>query len=366
MTPREIYDEIVSAFETKYSFLGRDFAERALLVVSSWNIQKNTQSFMRLNGHLLLMYKYGFLKSTLLRRFRHLLGKELCTITNKVTDASIRGSVIHVSGLPCFIPPTAFDAPFIVCTEFGQVVGNETSGVVQELLNLLEEGETSVQSVKIASLPDGYKKELENKYAQFNLNFYKTNGFMYKVNTSWIVATNNTRFIRSHALESRFDVMSYSDNELTHEITKHVDKNEWYIDEDVVHKFREIVNSKRKFAHKFDLPDEIYTDNISPRESASLQRYGLSRLWWGLKTKVNDFIELFKKMRLNYSRSRGKLEDIIITLLKNNTKLTNKQIIDMSGYSRNSVYNAITSLYTKKIITKEKHNNIVFYKLYND
>ncbi len=363
MSPKEVYNEIVRAFEEKYSFIGRDFAERVLLTAASWNIQKTTKSFMRLNGHLLLMYRHGFLKSTLLRRFKQIMGDELCSITNSVRAASIRGSVYSHEGSPVFIPPTVFDSPFIVCTEFGQVTGDETSGVVQELLNLLEEGETSVQLVKIASLPEEYKIELEEKYKEYELDFYKINGFRYKTNTSWIVATNNYRVIRSYALESRFDTITYSDKELTHELTKHVDRNEWHIDEDAVYKLREYVKNRKFDKTKFELPDEIYSNNISPRESASLQRFGLSRLWWGIKTKVEDLIALFKKMRISTARSRSNISDIIMKLLEIHGELSSKEIIDLSGYARSSVYSTLNNLYENGLVKRKlvEHKAFVYF-----
>lgn len=79
LTRREVYDAVVSAFEKKYTWLGRQFAEEALLSLSSWNIQNfNSPSYKgerddemhwvrkapeyRARKHLLLFWQPGFIK----------------------------------------------------------------------------------------------------------------------------------------------------------------------------------------------------------------------------------------------------------------------------------------------------------------
>jgi len=157
----KIYNEIVDAFEQKYFFLGKQFAEEFLLTAASRNIQDYSEPDFRVRRHLLLYWQCSWLKSSLLHKARHLLGRELCMGLSDISNAALRGTV--EAGR--FISPYTLKRPFAVCTEFGQVVNKgDSSELVQKLLNVLEEGEVEVSLGKISLLTPEERIKAEEKW----------------------------------------------------------------------------------------------------------------------------------------------------------------------------------------------------------
>ena len=295
MQKKEIYTQIVSAFEEKYSWLGRQFAEEFLNSVASWNIQQFSDPGFRVRRHLLLFWPPGFLKSSLLMKARDILGSDACGHLSDVTTAAIRGSVD--SGK--FRVPVCLKHPFTVCTEFGQMInsGGDSNELVQKLLNILEEGVVTVSLVKAGGLLIAEREKAIDKYG---IKFDDDNNFTYQTNWVLFAGTYNKKFLADSALESRFIIMT-PEKKLDGELTKHVNRSgKFHVDEQVKTELREYLLSPWNNENgKPMLPDEVYSPeiNINPRESAGLISIMLAKQWWGQDISKDEIIEKAKAIK---------------------------------------------------------------------
>jgi len=293
MEKKDIHKAVVKAFEDKYSWLGRQFAEEFLNSVASWNIQQFSNPDFRVRRHLLLFWPPGYIKSTLLMKARDILGHEACGHISDVTSAAIRGSVDAGK----FRVPVCLKHPITMCTEFGQMVNGESNELVQKLLNILEEGIVTVSLVKAGGL---LPTEREKAIAKYGIEFDDDNNFTYQTNWILMAGTYNKKFLSDSALESRFIIMT-PEKKLDGALTKHINRSSKFkLDEEIKIALREQMLSKWNMgSYKPTLPDEVYTPeiNLSVRESAGLISKVMAKKWWGLEMSKEQIIEEASRIR---------------------------------------------------------------------
>jgi len=334
---KAIYKKIVNAFETKYSWLGRQAAEEMLLSVASWNIEKNSNTTgIRYRNHVMLAWERGWIKSTLMRKMAGLLGDEMVTTMGKVTDAALRGSVSGGS----FNPPKPLKAPIVISTEFGQTKFEDE--LLNMFLAMLEEGRTNVALNKVGNLTPQAKQNTKDKYGDA-ITFTDSNEFEVKCDFVFWGATYDPTMLSDGAMRSRFNVVTPEKN-LNHEIIESVSQNSFNLDKDVVRSFRKHVKSERPMQVDFDMPSHIYKDyKFNMREFRDTKAYMAARNWWGLDITpdvIEEFAEHMKESRRVATMSR---HDRIFDLIFEDAK-TLDELATKTNYERQEVYKILQDL----------------------
>lgn len=347
MKRNEIYDHITTAFEDKFSFLGRQFAEEFQMSCASYNIQTYSKPDFRMRRHLLLFWRAGWLKSSLLNKANTLLGPQLCTIMSDVSNAALRGTVEGGS----FVSPFTLKRPFSICTEFGQVVSGFDSDIVQKLLNVLEEGLVTVSLGKIAYLSIDQREEATEKYG---ITFIDKNTFTYSTNWILIAGTYNKKFLFDNALESRFVIM-HPEKKLDSNLTRHLTTSKkFHIDEDVAEHFKaEIVKDSPMDIAGIKLPNEVYECEtpVSPRECAGLISFIACRSWWNKPTTKDDIMEKLNQMKTRSETVWKTADDKVFDAIEFESK-TVPDIASELDVSTRQVYYSLSSLKRKGIVNK--------------
>lgn len=340
---REIHNEIVEAFGTKYSWLGAQAAREMLMSVASWNIQKYSNPPFRYRTHIILAWKRGFLKSTMLKTMADLLGEKNASVIGKVSDAAMRGSVSGGN----FAPPKPLKTPIVMSTEFGQTdFGDE---LLNLFLALLEEGHTNVALNKIASLPDNQKRSIEKEYSR-QIQFGASNEFDLKTDFVFWGATYDPSKLQDDALRSRISVVSPV-KPLDYRITMAADKNpsvKSQIDPSTIRDLRRLIKTEDEYPTDFSPPDNMYSQlNIEPRESRDMMSYMACRNWWGLETNPDIMRKYIKYLKKSRKVSIMTPEDRIFDLIFDSPK-TYGELMKETGYSKRQIYQLMQNINAKR------------------
>ncbi len=345
----EIYDKIVSAFEHDFSWLGKQFAEEFLMSVASWNIQQFSNPPFRVRRHLLLYWKAGWLKSSLLTKAFVLLGNDLCTMMSDVTNAALRGTVDYGK----FVSPFTLKRPFSICTEFGQITsGGDSTELVQKLLNVLEEGVVTVSLGKISQLSKTAKDKAEEEYG---ITFIDDNTFTYRTNWVLLAGTYNKRFLIDNAFESRFNLV-VPEKPLNSLLTKHiVNTTPQLIDEETKYEFRRAIVEKNEVRSDVKLPDEIFDldSELDPRRCSYLLSYKMCRAWWGIKTESEQLINLLTELKKRTDSIWKSADDKVFEVIENEP-LSADEIAKVTGLSKRQVYYSLKNIRASRIIEDGK------------
>lgn len=330
---RQVYREIVDAFSVKYSWLGGQTAREMLMSAASWNIQKHSNPPFRYRTHVMLAWKRGYLKSTMMRVMAKILGDDLTSVMGKVTDAAMRGSV---SGKQ-FQPPKPLRTPIVISTEFGQT--NFDDELHNLFLNQLEEGVTNVSLNKIGVLSDNQRKNIENTFDE-RVKFKENNEYNLKSDFVFWGATYDPRQLEDDALRSRFNVVTPA-KPLDHSITESVDSAppvHSQLDTTTVKDVRSFLRSDREFPTSFQPTATLYREyNLNPRESRDIQSYMACRNWWGLEVNpeiMSDYIEFMQQSRRAFIQEP---EERVFDLVFDNP-MTYEEIEDRTGLTRREIY----------------------------
>jgi len=347
---KKIYDNVTESFKNKYDWLGESFAEEFLLSLASWNIQQHSNPEFRVRRHLVLYWAPAWFKSSLLYKGYQWLGSDLCTMMTDVTLAALRGTVEAGQ----FVSPFTLKRPFSICTEFGQIIqGGDTGELVQKLLNVLEEGVVTVSLGKIALLTADRRKDIAEEYG---IDFIDNNTFTYDTNWVLMAGTYNRKFMVDNAFQSRFNIL-YPDQKLTSKLTKFVNQSPPYnMDEDTAYGLRQEITRKRTVETNVKLPDEVFDldDNVTPRESSSLQSYVLCRAWWGIKTPKNELLDKLKLIKARNDEVWKTADDKVLEELEKAGKkgLSVKDLVKITNYTERQVYYSLSALKRQSIIEK--------------
>lgn len=347
MKRREIYEAVLEAFESKFSWLGLQFAQAFLSSISSFNIQTYSKPEFRARQHLMLCWPPGWFKTALLLLAQKLLGYPLCGIMSDISNAALRGTVEGNN----FVPPEVLKTPFSVCTDFGQVslTGYDTE-LTQKLLNLLEEGEVKVSLAKIAYITDEKRAEIENNWG---VEFPDRSSFRYSTNWILMAATYNKKFLVDNALVSRFNIM-YPNQKLDNALVKHVvNAPPFHVEEEVKLALRKELLSNIPIETKVKLPDEVYDGlPITGRDSGFLQSQILCRSWWNLKTTKDDILQLAERMHKSRNEIWASIGDRVFDCIRLKAKAI-PEIAEELEISERHVYNGIAELRKKGIVNKQ-------------
>lgn len=336
---KQIYNDIVEAFGTKYSWLGAQASRELLMSVASWNIEKHSDPPFRYRNHVMLAWERGWVKSTILRQMANLLGDNLCSTIGKVTDASMRGSV--QSGK--FMPPKPMKTPFVLSTEFGQTDFDDE--LLNLFLNMLEEGFVNISLNKIGSLPDSVKENVKEKYGG-KVEFGEENEFELKCDFVFWGATYDPAYMQDDALRSRFQVVTPNEN-LDSTITKSMDQApsvKSQLSKDTVKAFRREVMCEEEVKTNFVPTDHLYEKyNINPRESRDLHSYMAARNWWGLDVNPEVMENYIKHLKESRKIAYMTPEEQVFELIFDNP-MTTQEIQDHTGFSAKELYKIVKRL----------------------
>lgn len=340
---REVYTEIRDAFAEKYDFLGAQVARETLLSAASWNIQEYSDPPMRFRNHVMLTWKPGWLKSSILRKMKKILGDDMVSTCGKLTAAVLRGSVDGGR----FSPPKPLRTPIVVSTEFGQTTFEDE--LLNTFLALLEEGKTNVSLNKLAGLSEGEKSNIQDKYGD-QIDFKSENEFDLNTNFVFWGATHDPTQLNENALKSRFNVVTPA-KPLTGEVTEAVDsapKVESLIGQETIKACRRMLKSTKEVPTDFQPPSSFYTDyTLTPRESRDVQAYMAARNWWGLEVNpdvMENYIDHMKHSRR--IASMGPQERVLNLIFDN--PMTYEEIMKETQLSKVEVHKILQRIEASK------------------
>lgn len=333
---KQVFMEVVQAFEQKYSWLGHQAARELLMSAASWNIEKYNDTPMRLRNHVMLAWERGWLKSSILTKMAKVLGDDLCATMGKVTDAGMRGSVS--SGQ--FTPPTPLKAPIVISTEFGQ------TSFEDELLNmflaLLEEGETNITLNKLGQLGEAQKRSIEKRHDK-QIQFGEANEYSLSTNFVFWGATYDPRKLQDDALRSRFNVVTPA-KPLTGEVTEAIDKGHFQLSKTAIKDCRRMLKEEADAETDFTPPSHLYREySLIPRESRDVQAYMAARNWWGLDVNpeiMEDYIKHLKKSR---RRATMNPKEFVLDLIFDDPH-TYEELEEKTGYDRKHLFQILQDL----------------------
>lgn len=333
---KKLFREVVQAFEEKYSWLGHQTARELLLSAASWNLQEHSNPPFRYRTHVMLAWEKGWFKSTMLGKMSGILGDTMVSKVGKVTDAAIRGS----SSGGQFTPPKVLKAPVMVSTEFGQT--DFSDELLNIFLALLEEGETNISMNKIGGISDTQRKEVQKRF-DGKVDFTDENEFDLDTNFVFWGGTYDPSKLQDDALRSRFNIVTPA-KPLDYEITKQADRNNFYIDEDVVQEVRNELQSTKEMEVRFTPPENLYEKyNLEPRESAPLQSYMACRNWWGLPVNPEIMEKFIQELKKSRRLAKMSPEDRVYDLIFDNP-MTYPELVDETGYDRKDLFKILDNM----------------------
>lgn len=348
---KKMFLEVRNAFGDKYSWLGAQVSREMLLSAATWNIEKYSDPPFRFRTHLMLKWKRGWVKSTMLRKMATILGDDFCSTIGKVTDAAIRGSV---SGGQ-FTPPKPLKTPIVISTEFGQTnFDDELLGV---FLALLEEGQTNIALNKFAQLSENQKNSIEEKF-DGEVNFGEKNEF--DLNTSFIFwgATHDSSNLQEDALLSRFNVVTPA-QPLSGDITEHMDSSSNplnSISTDTIRGIRRELKKDKRVDTDFQPPKKFYEKyNLNPRESRDVQSYMAARNWWGLKVNPEIMKKYIKHMKQSRKQVMLSPRERVFELILDNP-MSAEELMNRTGMSRYDLHNILDDLNANRLPVKDDSN----------
>lgn len=352
---RQVYREVVDAFSVKYSWLGGQAAREMLMSAASWNIQKNSNPPFRYRTHIMLAWRRGYLKSTMLRVMAKVMGDKLTSVIGKVTDAAMRGSV---SGKQ-FTPPRPLRTPIVISTEFGQT--NFDDELLNLLLNQLEEGLTNVSMNKIANLSENQRANIERKFDN-RVKFKENNEYNLKSDFVFWGATYNPDQLKDPALRSRFKVVTPA-KPLDYTITESVDSSpsvHRQLSNTTIKDLRSFLRSDKEFPTDFQPPSAIYErHNLDPRESRDVQSYMSCRNWWGLDVDpdiMDEYIQFTKQSRKTFVMDP---EERVFDLIFDNP-MTYEEIREKTGFRKERIYQIMDRINAQRVGLGEKTQWVIW------
>lgn len=344
---KQVFKDIVDAFEQKYSWLGLQASRELLLSAASWNIDKHSNPHMRYRNHTMLAWERGWLKSSILRKMANILGDDFCSTVGKVTDAAMRGSVSAGK----FTPPKPLKTPIVISTEFGQTDFND------ELLNLflalLEESETNIALNKIGQLSNSEKRNVEKKYDGM-VNFGAENEFDLKCDFVFWGATYDPAKLKDDALRSRFNVVTPA-KPLDTSITQSIDSNRFNLSNTAIKDCREFLRSSDPVETDFKPPDSLYKKyNLIPRESRDVQSYMACRNWWGLEVNPEIMESYIKHLQHSRKISTMGVKDRIFDMIFD-SPMTLEELTDQTRYEKQQIFKVLQDLPTSQYTDDNGH-----------
>lgn len=344
---KQVYTNIRDAFAEKYDFLGAQGAREMLMSAASWNVDMYSDPPMRFRNHVMLTWSPGWLKSSMLRKMKKVLGDDLVSDCGKFTSAVLRGSLDGGN----YSPPLVLKSPIVVSTEFGQTDFGDDE-LLSSFLALLEEGETNVSLNKLAGMSEGSKQNVEQRFQRPNGTkqiSFRENEFSLKTNFVFWGATHDPTQLNENALKSRFNVVTPS-QPLTGEITEAVDKApsiEKILDKSDLNDVRRMLRSQEEVSTNFKPPSRFYTEfSLSPRESRDIQSYMAARNWWGLEVNpeiMRDFAKQLKESRRIADMTPSQR---VKNLIFDDPK-TYDEIKSKTGYSKIEIHNIFDQIDAK-------------------
>lgn len=340
---KEVFTEVHEAFAEKYDFLGAQVSRECLLSAASWNIEKHSDPPMRFRNHIMLTWDPGWLKSSMLMKFKKILGDDMVSTCGKVTEAVLRGSVENGR----FSPPKPLRTPIVISTEFGQT--NFEDELLHTFLNLLEEGRTNVSLNKLASLSESEKENIQEKYGN-RVNFRSENEF--DLNTSFVFwgATHDPVQLEENALKSRFNVVTPA-QQLTGKVTEAIDKSppvEELISQESVTALRRMLRQDIAMETNFKPPTAFYEEyKLSPRESRDVQAYMAARNWWGLDTSPGVMEEYIQHLKRSRRIASLDMDERVLDLIFDNP-MTYEGIENRTGLTKVEIYKILQRIDAKR------------------
>jgi len=384
----EVFDEVVDAFTEGYSWWGEQLSREALISLATHNIEADStieqdSEFAhtpRIRRHLMVYAPRGWYKSTIMGMMAQLVGDDpengRVGKVGTVSEAAFRGTVNDNGD---FVPPEAMTKDVLFFDEFGTVATDED--LLQVMNQLMESGEAMVNLSKIAGMDSKYQYRLEQKYDSLkfvdgdldkarkatsgeDIDFDEIGSapkFYYQSKPIMWACTYKQEHIQDAANASRWSPIFMDKKPTAANLTKHVNRHEFAVDDETVRVFRRMLNDtgipsdaesdtlRRALAGDLtavQIPERFYEENpeMDGRMSAQIKQYVLGLKWWGKNPSDEDVGQLVQNInKLAEMVDEGKpdtaveaAEQMII-----DSPLKVKAIADKTGYSKKRIYDAL-------------------------
>lgn len=345
---RDVYTNIRDAFAEKYDFLGAQAAREMLMSAASWNVNRHSDPPMRFRNHVMLTWSPGWLKSSMLRKMKKVLGDDLVSDCGKFTSAVLRGSLDSGN----YSPPLVLKSPIVVSTEFGQTDFSDDE-LLSSFLALLEEGETNVSLNKLAGMSESSKENVEQRFQKPDGERaikFRENEFSLKTDFVFWGATHDPAQLSENALKSRFNVVT-PNKPLTGAVTEAVDKAasiEKQLSKQDINDVRRMLRSQEEVATNFKPPSSFYSDfSLSPRESRDIQSYMAARNWWGLEVNPQIMRDYTKQLKQSRRIADMTPAERIKNIIFDDPK-TYDEIMQETGYSKIEIHDIFEQIDAKR------------------
>jgi len=387
----EVFDQIVASFKQAYAWWGEQLSREALISLATHNIETDSTversseytHTPRVRRHLMVYAPRGWYKSTVMEIMAKLVGDDpengRVGKVGTVSEAAFRGTVNDNGD---FVPPEAMTKDILFFDEFGTVATDED--LLQVMNQLMESGEATVNLSKIASMGSKQQYHLEQKYNRLkfvngeldkarkatpgeDIDFDEIGSaskFYYQSKPIMWACTYKQEHIQDAANASRWSPVFMKKKPTAANLTKHVNRNSFSVNEDTIRLFRQVLNdtgipsdadsNKLQQALAGDLtavqiPERFYDENpeMDGRMSAQIKQYILGLRWWGKDPSDRDIDQLVDNItRLNDMAEEGEPETAIgaTEQLIIDSPLKVKHIAEKTGYSKKRIYDALEEI----------------------
>jgi len=366
---KKTYDQIIDAFHTAYSEIGRIVGDEFLLSSASWKIDTSWPIYkcyhpkdFRVRRHLLLYWPHGWCKSTLIEKMQYLYGDDLSQRVSISSDAALRGTVDGTGKKGVFIAPWIIRRPFNLVSELGHLTKGFDDQVVQTLNELLEDGEATVNLGVIHKIDPTEYAGIESKYKDYGtIKFTGDTSYKITMNGIMIAATYDPKFIADQALRSRFNIIRPDPKLLTGKWTRHINDHsgEFYdkLDGGVIEDFRSLIKGPAEVLDiDPEVPEIIYNryKRINPRDTNAIKSYMRCSKFWGIERSEFEIISYYKGRLASQEEASMSMDNLVQNYIeKRGGAATLKQILDGLNREKSVVYDALKILKQMRIVKKE-------------
>ena len=352
----QVNTAILDEFERCYGWLGRQMAEKLLLSLATINIHRYGGYSYRLRQNLLMLWKAGYFKSTIVRRFIDIInysGKPNAILITDISDSSFMGSSKDKN----FLVPLYAKYWIIVIDEMAKYTDSKTEQF-QTLLSVLEDDHVIRQLIKFGEVSEKEKKRSK----VYGIEWIDEFTFKAPVRAGVIGNTYKNDFITDEAMQSRFNIVTPK-QDLDADLVKHINKygDSFNVPPDIClslqHHFHN--DSIKNSPLTYTLPSEVIIDGVSGRTLSELKKWALAREWWGFTTSLQE-IENRRDVIINSQQYATKNSaDKVIDLISERP-YTAKEIIEVLGMPKSNLYRILRRLPT---IRRESPNGKMGYSL---
>ena len=351
-----VYFDVVKYFKELFGVLGEMASDELMLSLASWRLQKTLPKSIdvgRIRKHVLLFWRKGWLKSTILRVFSDLLPNFIRkTFLSDASRQSLTGSAVGDK----FKPPEFKVNDIIIIPEMTSIFDNFDSKFIGAFLTALEEGRIAVSYVKFSNLSE---EEIVDAFGEYEI-VIRNGRIEYDVDSVVWCGAHTYATLERHlrdAFIDRFTVVSPEPDVFNNEFVNKV----LGFKRDLSFEISLRANIEKKLnSIKFDIDDynyifsivkEVCSDfyqPISPRFISEVQKTGVSFYAWNDTASKSEIVEYITDKIIKYSKASIPVDDKMVSLLRSRP-VSVDELKEFSDYGFTDIYKFLKRIGAKPI-----------------